>query len=170
MTFTPTDAANYDNVTTTVNVTVISIYANWAAGFPSFIDTATISNPDNDALSNLLEFAFGTDPTVSTPGIITYADGVITANGQPTTSITNIENGVDYRAVFGRRKDYMNAGLTYTVQFSAGLDIWVDSKDPPTVVASDATMDAVTVPYPFFILTTRGVEKPTFFRVAVTSN
>lgn len=152
------------------NGTVLTVYNNWISGFSGFTDTATTSNPDNDELTNLLEFAFGTNPTVSNSGPITYANGVITANGQPTTSITNIENGVDYRAVFGRRKDYVNAGLTYTVQFSAGLDIWVDSTDPPTVVASDATMDAVTVPYPFFIPTSRGVEKPTFFRVAVTSN
>lgn len=171
VTFTPTDAANYGNATTTANVTVISIYAGWSNGFfPGFTDTATTSNPDNDGLSNLLEFAFGTDPTVSTSGFITYANGVISANGQPTTSITNITNGVDYRAVFGRRKDYLSAGLTYTVQFSAGLDVWVDSTDTPTVMASSTSMDAVSVPYPFFIPTMRGVGKPTFFRVAVTSN
>lgn len=170
VTFTPTGAANYNNATTAVSVTVISIYANWASGFPGFTDTASGSDPDNDQISNLLEFAFGTDPTVSSTGVITYANGVISANGQPTTSITNITNGVDYRAVFGRRKDYVNAGLTYTVQFSAGMDAWVDSTATPSVVASDANMDAVSVPYPFFIVTARGVEKPTFFRVAVSSN
>lgn len=170
VTFTPTDIANYTTATTTTSVTVIAAYDDWSAGFPGFADTGESSNPDSDSLSNLLEFAFGTNPTVSNSGLITYADGQITSNGLPATSITNITNGVDYRAVFGRRKDHVSAGLTYTVQFSAGLDIWVDSTDTPTVVASDATMEAVTVPYPFFIETARGVEKPTFFRVAVTSN
>ncbi len=171
VTFTPTDASNYNTASTTVSVTVTSAYATWSGNFlPGFTDTATTSNPDNDGLSNLLEFAFGTNPTVSNSSPITHANGIITTNGQPTTSVTNTANGVDYRAVFGRRKDYLAAGLTYTVQFSAGLDVWVDSTDTPTVVASDATMDAVTVPYPLFITTTRGVEKPTFFRVAVSSN
>jgi len=171
VTFTPTDASNYNTASTTVSVTVTSAYATWSSSFlPGFTDTATTSNPDLDSLSNLLEFAFGTNPTVSNSGPITHSNGIITTNGQPTTSITNTTNSVDYRAVFGRRKDYLAAGLTYTVQFSAGLDVWVDSTDTPTVVASDATMDAVTVPYPLFITTTRGVEKPTFFRVAVSSN
>lgn len=128
------------------------------------------SDPDNDGFSNLQEYAFGTDPGVSSSGPITYAAGVVTGHGQPTTQITNITNGVDYRAVFGRRNDYVAAGLTYTVQFSAGLDIWVDSTDTPTVLASDSTMDAVSVPYPLFITTANGVEKPTFFRVGVSSN
>ncbi len=145
-------------------------YEQWADSFPGFTDTATTSNPDGDTLTNLMEFAFGTDPTASTSGPITYEGETITSLGLPTTSISNITNGVDFRAVFGRRKNYVAAGLTYTVQFSAGLDIWVNSTATPTVVASDETMDAVTVPYPLFIQTARGVEKPTFFRVAVSSN
>ena len=170
VTFTPTDSAAYTSATTTTSVTVIAVYDSWSGDFPGFTDTGESSNPDSDSLSNLLEFAFGTNPTISNSGLISYADGQILANGLPATSVTNITNGVDYRAVFGRRKDHVAAGLTYTVQFSAGLDIWVDSTDTPTVVASDDTMEAVTVPYPFFIETARGVEKPTFFRVAVTSN
>lgn len=170
VTFTPTDTENYNSTTTTASVTVLSLYASWASGFPSFTETASGSDPDNDQISNLLEYAFGTNPAVSSAGPLTYANGVITSNGQPTTSVTNITDGVDFRAVFGRRKDYVNAGLTYTVQFSAGMDVWVDSTDTPEVLASDAMMDAVSVPYPFFIITSRGVEKPTFFRVAVSSN
>ena len=85
---------------------MLSVYQNWAAGFPGFTDTATGSDPDNDQKSNLLEFAFGTNPTTPSSGYITYSGGVISANGQPTTSITNITNGVDYRAVFGRNLAY----------------------------------------------------------------
>jgi len=81
--------------------------------------------------------------------------------------------------VFGRRKDYVTAGLTYTVQFSAGLDIWVNSTDTPTVLtgagdANPSAVEAVSVPYPLFIPFTRngvpGFEKPTFFRVRVSSS
>ena len=86
----------------------------------------------------------------------------------PPQQITNLPNSVDFRAVFGRRKDYLAAGLTYTVQFSAGLDIWQQHRHAH-VLASDAEIDAVSVPYPLFIPTSRGVEKPKFFRVRVNT-
>ena len=154
-------------------VTVITgPYGNWINGYPSITGGGKLSgaDPDSDGFTNLQEFAFDTDPSISSSAPIVYASGVVTGHGQPTTSITNIENGVDFRAVFGRRKDYVTAGLTYTVQFSAGLDIWVNSTDTPNILATDTTIDAVSVPYPFFIPTANGVEKPTFFHVGVSSN
>ena len=41
-----------------------------------------------------------------------------------------------------------------------------------TLLATDAAgvMEVVSVPYPFFIVTVRGVEKPTFSHVKVESN
>ncbi len=126
-------------------------------------------DPDGDGLTNLQEYAFGTNPSSGSPGAVAYANGAVTNRGAPTTSTTSITNGVDFRAVFTRRKDYQVAGLVYTVQFSAGLDVWVNSTATPTVIATDDTVEAVSVPYPFFIPTARGVEKPTFFRVGVTA-
>jgi hypothetical protein len=146
-------------------------YATWAAA--KGLTTAnhgTAQDPDGDSFNNLLEFAFATDPLSAASGPITLSGSAITAHGQPATRVTNLENGVDFRVVFGRRKDYLTAGLTYTVQFSAGLDIWVDSAATPAVLATDDEINAVSVPYPLFISTTRGVEKPTFFRVGVSSN
>ena len=84
--------------------------------------------------------------------------------------MANIVNGVDFRAVFGRRKDYQAAGLTYTVQFSVDLQNWLDSTAFPEVLASDEEIDAVSVPYPFFIPTAYGFDKPMYFRVGVSSN
>ena len=81
--------------------------------------------------------------------------------------------GVDYRAVFGRRKDYVAAGLTYTVEFSAGLDVWVASGVTPTVVTgagglNPGDIEAVTVPYPLLIdVGGNNFKKQTFFRVTV---
>ncbi|MES2709912.1 MAG: hypothetical protein V4726_25165 [Verrucomicrobiota bacterium] len=121
---------------------------------------------DHDSLGNLLEFAFGTDPAdaASGPGPILFSSGVITQRGQPTVLVRNIPGGVDFRAVFGRRKDYSATGLTYRAQFSANLITWINSAATPVVIASDGEIDAVTVPYPFFI----NGAKARFFRIAIS--
>jgi uncharacterized repeat protein (TIGR02543 family) len=124
--------------------------------------------------ANLQAYAFGTTPGGSSSDPITYVvDGAVSSPGQPTTRITKHATSADYQAVFGRRLNYAAAGLTYTVQFSAGLDVWVDSTVTPTVLATDGTIQAVSVPYPAFIPTSKDsegndqYEKPTFFRVKI---
>jgi len=169
--FSPLDTDNYHSVTGTVSVTVIggsSTYEGWAAEYPDHDLSDPYADSDGDGISNLQEYAFGLDPTTPSAGVISHADGVVTGRGTPTTNVINITDGVDFRAVFGRRKDYLAAGLVYQVQFSADLAAWVTSSATPTVVASDAEVDAITVPYPFFINTARGIEKPKFFRVGVS--
>jgi hypothetical protein len=77
---------------------------------------------------------------------------------------------VNNQAVFGRRRDYLTAGLSYTVQFSADLHHWVSSTDIPTGLASDAEIDAVGVAYPPLIATPSGEVTPQFFRVKVSGS
>jgi hypothetical protein len=72
-----------------------------------------------------------------------------------------------YYAVFGRRVDHVTAGVTYTVQFSAGLNQWITSATLPTVIATDGTIDAVRIRFPNFVITPSGPKKPTFFRVQI---
>jgi hypothetical protein len=75
--------------------------------------------------------------------------------------------------VFGRRKDYVAAGLTYTVEFTAGLDLWGDNDDianPPSYfdpAATDGTIDAMKVLFPPTIHVANGDPKPNFARVKV---
>ena len=145
-------------------------YAAWAQGTfaQPFTNTATASDPDGDQLSNLMEYAFGIDPTVSSPGLIAYTGAVVDAHGRPTT----LAEGGRYYAVFGRRTDHVAAGLTYTVQFSATMaeNEWTDGSAIPTQIASDGVIDVMKVPYQNLIITPRGAEKPTFFRMKVTQN
>ena len=128
-------------------------------------------NPDGDAYANLVEYAFDTDPlnASSGPGYITYDAGAytISKHGQPTVTVVKHPSTVDVYAVFGRRQDYVAAGLTYTVQFSADLTTWESSTDTPAVIASDATIDAVQVSYPMFLSSGK---KAAFFRVVVTKS
>ncbi|MCX6880057.1 MAG: DUF6288 domain-containing protein [Verrucomicrobia bacterium] len=171
------DAKNDASVSTPVVIEITSspsLYAIWAAanitaGHPG-ADATPGGNPDGDSMSNLMEYACGTNPIVASGGPIAYvAGGAVTTPGLPVT--INF-GGSDYRAVFGRRKDYLAAGLTYTVQFSVGLDAWVDSTDTPTLLTAPASagdMDAVSVPYPSTIPTASGPRHPTFFRLRVSN-
>jgi hypothetical protein len=174
----------YKAFTNTLNLTVVEsirdnfgVYAgdglsdNWQVRYLGLSnpDSAPADNPDGDALDNLFEFAFGTDPGNGSSGLdsVAYSSGLISQLGQPTTSVTNITYGIDFLAVFGRRKDYLAVGLTYQVQFSSDLVTWTNSIAPPTVVASDAEMEVVTVRYPFFL---PSGHKARFFRVSVSLN
>ena len=141
-------------------------YATWAAAHGlTGVRSGMGDNFDSDGLNNFEEMAFGTDPTLANGGVITLNGLSISQHGKPTTWLQNTANGVDYRVLFGRRKDYGAAGLTYTVQFSADLVTWQTSAEIPTVVASDAEIEAVTVPFPVPM----NGRKTRSFRVLVSS-
>jgi len=124
------------------------------------INSGEDENPDGDSLNNLLEFAFGTDPTVS-DSIPLNAAGP--SAGTPTISVTY--GPLDFSAQFVMRKD---AALTYTAQFSDDLTHWEDNVSAPTLVTPlSADHDIVEVPYP--IVLSNG-EKGRFFRVKVESD
>jgi hypothetical protein len=95
--------------------------------------------------------------------VIEVTSGAITRRGTPTVNIVKSGTSFTYNALFGRRKDWATAGLTFTVQFSGDLATWYNSTATPTVIADDGTVEAVTVRYPFFV----GGKKAQFFRVAV---
>ncbi len=144
-----------------------SIVQAWRQQYFSTISNtgsaADTANPDGDAFVNLAEFAFGMNPNSNSAGTVTVNSGAITP-GAPTTLVTNTPTAVDFRALFGRRKDYAAAGLSFSVEFSADLASWTPSAVAPTVIADNGTLEAVTVPYPLFI----NGKKARFFRVAVT--
>ncbi len=149
-------------------------FDSWiAANHPNLSDKTSAGNPDGDTLTNLQEYAFGTDPSVANSGSIAYTPGAnVGSPGLPAALNLATGEGVDFRAVFGRRKNHLAAGLTYTVQFSAGLDVWVNNDVTPAVLTGENSgeIEAVSVPYPFFIPTASGFKKPTFFRVGVSNN
>jgi hypothetical protein len=158
-------------------ITVHTLFDTWANA--TYVPPLTMKlagdDQDGDTFINLMEFAFGTHPTVSSSGSIVWVNGgAVTTPGQPV-AINMANPGVDYRAVFGRRKDYAAAGLTYTVEFSAGLNVWVPSAVTPTVLTgagglNPSEIEAVSVPYPLLIdLGGNNFKKPTFFRLTISN-
>ena len=123
------------------------------------------ADPDGDGLNNLGEWAFGLDPIVGSGGKIVAGGGILSQRGLPDTSVQHPGHGVDFRAVFGRRRDYLAWRLIYTVQFSSDLITWESSTATPSVIADDGTIEAAAMRYPFF---RSSGPKATFFRVVVT--
>ena len=149
---------------TTVQLSAIQTWRQtWFGTTANSGNAADTANPDGDADINLIEFAFGTNPTVGQSNAISTNAGAITP-GKPTVRVTNTGSGVIFEAMYGRRKDYLTAEVSYTVEFSADLLTWVASTDTPAVIADNGVMQAVTVPYPFFI----NGKKAQFFHVIVT--
>lgn len=163
-----------DGVTTktyTVTVTPESGIGSWRQFYFGNATTFTgdLQDFDHDGVLNIFEFAFGTDPAVQGGGVLQYngslaSGGAIGATGQPITAFEPTATGIDYRALFVRRKDHAAAGLAYTPQFSADLLTWGPGATVPAVLADDGTYQIVSVPYPPFI----GGKKARFFRIGVT--
>lgn len=124
------------------------------------------ADDDNDSVPNLMEFAFGMNTAASDNTAFTISGNTLTTRGMPGVNVDTQPFTVNYTARFVRRKTYATDGLIYTPQFSADLTTWQDSTTTPTVVASDATHDAVEVPYPFFI----NGKKARFFRITVSTS
>jgi hypothetical protein len=134
------------------------------AGLP--IVAGADADPDADGLSNFQEYAFGMDPSVSFSGVVRWSGSNLLERGVPTPFASGTAGSFTFRAVFARRRDFVAAGLTYTVEFSGDLITWRASTSTPSVLAEDGVIQAVSVPYPFFV----NGRKATYFRVRVQSN
>lgn len=164
----------FDEVTITVGGG--SLYDLWASG--SFAVDLPVGepsgNPDGDAFVNLQEFAFGLDPTDSVVGTLSYvAGGGLTTSGPPRLeALSGVGAVPDIALLFPRRKDYLEAGLGYVVEFSADLAEWTASGEEPVLLTSvDAAgdLEVVAMPFPAAVsLATGGTAAPRFCRVEVT--
>ena len=139
----------------------------WQVGYfgVGFAQASAGADPDGDTLTNLQEFAFGTNPSQSAGGSVQWNEAKLLSAGLPVPYATNGLKGFTFSAVFSRRKNFAAAGLSYTVEFSADLATWKTSTSTPKVLADDGTIQVVSVPYPFFV----NGKKAAYFRVVVQS-
>jgi len=141
-----------DDESITVNAPLPEKYATWAGGTftNAFADTGLAANPDGDEMSNFVEFAFGTDPTVQDSASLAI-DG--SAHGLP---ILKDAGGGAFDFYFVRRKDHGTSGsVSYTVQFSTDLGSFTDNNNStnPLINVTDSSVDTsnyevMRVPYP----------------------
>jgi hypothetical protein len=124
------------------------------------------SDADSDGLSNFQEYAFGMNPLQSFAGMLRWSGTDLLEPGVPMPFASGTAGSFTFRAVYARRKDYIAAGISYTVEFSGDLSTWRASTSTPSVLADDGEIQAVSVPYPFFV----NGRKATYFRVKVQSN
>lgn len=147
--------------TYTLTVTRESAYTEWitTTGIPGG-GSALMNDLDFDGMPNLLEWAFGLNPTQGGNSSLQVNGGTLTTRGSPSSSGSEGSRV----AIFARRLNHATAGLIYTVEFSANLSLWQPSTAIPTPIANDGEIEAVSVPFP---ATVNG--QPTkFFRVVVT--
>ncbi len=119
-------ADGYASNSSSFNLTVVPSFAVWAAGLP---DAATGGDPDQDGVTNLLEYAFGGDP--ATASLSSAAGGLL-------LPVVSMEGG---RAVarFPVRDDAAARGLTYAVEFSADLSTGSWTTTPPAGLSEDSS-------------------------------
>ena len=128
------------------------------------------ADPDFDGVTNLYEYAFGTDPNdiTSGPGGLVYSGtleggGTLVETGQPVAYLQTVDGKLVTRLLFVRQNPVFAGDLSYTAQFSSNGTTWVSSFAAPTVLAEDGLYQVVSVPYPL----STGGKKTRFHRVAV---
>lgn len=137
-----------DDVIIVVNPLPSVIYTTWLDGPFSgpFNETDLTDNGDGDSNNNLMEFAFGTDPTIA-DGDSLLMDGSV--NGQP---VAEKGAGDVMEFYFVRRDDHGTSGsLSYTVEFSSDLGTFYTNSVTPSFVADstdDSAYEVAKVPYP----------------------
>ena len=79
VTFTPGDTTNYQATSTSVEVTVqpaVKTFATWAAdpanGLTAGVNDGQLNDPDQDGISNLMEYALDTSPMRANPNPVTH--------------------------------------------------------------------------------------------------
>ena len=114
------------------------------AGFVSALPAGgQAADPDGDEVSNLLEYALGGDPAVSS---------ALNTNGGPLAPVC-IASGGSVSFIFSRRTDAALRGLSYEVEFSQALELnsWstVAPAGASTMVTPDGSgFEKVTVTLP----------------------
>lgn len=126
--------------------TAISAFADWANTHN--VTGGETGNDDGDNLTNLQEYAFGTQPLSPSTTPANENGGVVLSPGTPSVKVVTNETGTHYHALFSRRIDRAASGLVYMPLFSNDLATWFNESTTPQVLASDSEVEIVSLPFP----------------------
>ncbi|MGJ8676127.1 MAG: PKD domain-containing protein [Akkermansiaceae bacterium] len=118
-------------------------------------------DPDGDFLNNLIEYAFGLNPSISDGVELLFNGASFVSRGLP---VANWGDPANIQFTFPRRVDYASADLSYTVQYSSDLKNWSDSLLVPTVLHTDGDIQIIEITDPLFTPDASGHR---FLRVSV---
>jgi hypothetical protein len=152
----------------TLQITRPPGYTQWsaAAGIAGPTNTGPTDDFDGDGIANVLEYAMGmAGANGGGTGGLVLNGSTLSSTGQPISRQLSPPGGgaPEWCAIYIRRKDHAQAGLTYTPQFSVNLSIWETSTATPTVLADDGTYEALCIPYPLI-----SGQSSKFFKLGVT--
>lgn len=120
-------------------------------------------DPAADGGIHLLHYGFGMDDPG--PGFRPLRlDGAAVEPGMPFLSVTGQGAERRYHAVYGRRKD---SSLSFTLEFSSDLAVWEASSAAPLLLAENADLLALSVPFPDSLV---NGQVSRYFRVRVRQN
>jgi hypothetical protein len=137
------------STTATVTIAVVSAYDSWASSYLLTGDNALpTADPDKDGLNNNLEYAFGTNPTVSNASLMS------TTTSAGSTTITWIER---------------NGGFTYAVQSTVNLATTPFANDGSVSPSPSGSQAGVPTGYTRKQFTVPAAGNK-FFRVRATPN
>ena len=137
----------------TIQITRPAGYEQWSAatGITGTTTVGPMDDFDGDGIANVLEYAMGmAGASGGGTGPLVLNGSTLSSTGQPVARQLPPPGGgaPEWCAIFIRRKDHVQAGLTYTAHFSLNLSSWQTSTATPTILADDGTYEAVCVPYP----------------------
>lgn len=137
----------------TVQITRPPGFEQWSAatGITGTTNVGPMDDFDGDGIANVLEYAMGmAGASGGGTGPLVLNGSTLSSTGQPVARQLPPPGGgaPEWCAIYIRRKDHAQAGLTYTAHFSVNLGSWQTSSATPTVLADDGTYEAVCVPYP----------------------
>lgn len=144
--------------TFTFNHALAPSYNAWAAGLSNKDPAA---DPDADGISNILEYAFGGDPTVAAR---------TTTFGAPLAPVMGV-SGATATLVFPVRDDADLRGLSYLLEFSSSLAAGSWSVTPPSgFTQTDAPFDPAVTGFVRRTITFDANQARQFCRVRVELN
>ena len=154
VTFTPSDSANYLSSSASVNLAVLPnlVYDGVNLGDP----TQVAADLDRDGVSNLMEYALGTDPRASTDARAALSYAELNLSGSRYLSLQ-----------FKRRKSTPGIQLQYLPEVSSDRKTWFSDGThvfSVSVTSIDSQFDSVTVRDQ----TPTTISSPRFIRLRVT--